>query len=385
LLSVQDLQRKTLEYYAFLWERSLNQDRLSLFPNLPSTLALQHEIELKKVLIDSCDLFNGANITRRCVVAVIRRLTPTIAIPEEVLFSQREKGDRMHFLSSGICTKFHMTDGDGSFAFEQLGQLHDGDYFGEVAFFEANNMHTYSAKTDSHCHLETLLYTELATLMKLHIEIAEQVQASARVQARLMRNFMNGDQDTFTLNFEDKYDRISRERERMRHTNEVQQYREQKNRENKQKAQSPLMSPFTRNRLLKQGGSGGKGGKKGNKLSGITRGSSFTVRNRTPPGQLRRQIATSPEALAADMAAEALEEKAAAKMAGSAPVMQKRESQSQRANSGEIAAEMATAGSAGSAGDEVQHKRNKPADVDTSAMSRTTKIIPYDRDKPPPK
>ena len=44
---MQDLQRKTLEYYAFIWERSLGQDRQTLFPNLPKTLALQHELELQ--------------------------------------------------------------------------------------------------------------------------------------------------------------------------------------------------------------------------------------------------------------------------------------------------------------------------------------------------
>jgi hypothetical protein len=94
----------------------------------------------------------------------------------------------------------------------KLGRVHDGDYFGEVAFFEANNTHTYSIKTDSHCHLETLLYTDLATLMKLHIEIAEQVQASARVQARLMQKYATTGQQQH--NFEDKYDRISKEKEK---------------------------------------------------------------------------------------------------------------------------------------------------------------------------
>jgi CRP-like cAMP-binding protein len=175
----------------------------TLFPNLPKTLALQHELELKKSLIDSCDLFNGSHITRRCVVAVTRRLTPTISIPEEVLFSQREKGDRMHFLSSGTCTKFHIPEGGGSFSFVQLGRVHDGGYFGEVAFFEEKNRHTYSMKTDSHCHLETLLYTDLATLMKLHTPIAEQVQASARMQARLMHKLDGKEHEKFTLNFGD--------------------------------------------------------------------------------------------------------------------------------------------------------------------------------------
>ena len=198
---MQDLQRKTLEYYAFIWERSLGQDRQTLFPNLPKTLALQHELELKKSLIDSCDLFNGSRITRRCVLAVVRRLTPTIAIPDEVMFSQREKGDRMHFLASGTCTKFHIPNGAERSSFVQLGRLHDGDYFGEVAFFEEKNMHTYSTKTDSHCHLETLLYTDLATLMKIHTAIAEQVQTSARLQARLMRKFE--DKEQYNLHFGD--------------------------------------------------------------------------------------------------------------------------------------------------------------------------------------
>jgi CRP-like cAMP-binding protein len=223
-------------------------------------------MELKNSLIGSCDLFNGSTtgmaMSRRHVVAVIRRLTPTIAIPEEVLFSQREKGTCMHFLSYGTCTKFYMSDGDpgGSFSFVKLGRVHDGDYFGEIAFFEVNNTRTYSIKTDSHCHLETLSYTDLATLMKLHLEIAEQVQASARMQARLLQDSASTGQHDITHKFEDKYDRISKEKEQ-REKEKEQREREQREKEQREKEQrereqlekSPAtLSPLGRYRTMKK-------------------------------------------------------------------------------------------------------------------------------------
>jgi CRP-like cAMP-binding protein len=108
----------------------------------------------------------------------------------KVLFSQGEKGDRIHLLSSGNCTKFHLLKVG---RVVKLGRLRDGNYFGEVAFFEEQNRHTYSVKTNTHCHLETLMYTALATLMQVHNAIALSVQASARVQARLIYSAANED------------------------------------------------------------------------------------------------------------------------------------------------------------------------------------------------
>ena len=68
------------DYYDYLWISGQSVHDKSLFDQLPESLNLQLDLSLKRKLIEGVPMFKA--ISPLSVLAIIRKLSHTIAIPE---------------------------------------------------------------------------------------------------------------------------------------------------------------------------------------------------------------------------------------------------------------------------------------------------------------
>ena len=107
---------------------------------------------------------------------VVRRLSTTVVVPDQVIICAGYPGECMYFVQSGNLVYFEEVSG--------LVQIFDAidqhQYFGSEAFFSEGHVHTRSVKSTSHCILEALHFDDLIPLMEMYDDIKEQVQLIAQ-------------------------------------------------------------------------------------------------------------------------------------------------------------------------------------------------------------
>jgi len=179
------LQDSIYQYYLFLWKSNWAANRVDLFPNLPPLLNLQLELSLKQKLIKKCELFTSCQ--PKSTMHLVRRLKPSMAIPDEVLFRENEIGKQLFFLVHGELSKYtYITGNEGQVQARVIqGYANGGDTLGELAFFETNNRYALSAMATTFCEVETLGFKDLAELASMYVDIAVQIEKSAKNHSRL--------------------------------------------------------------------------------------------------------------------------------------------------------------------------------------------------------
>jgi hypothetical protein len=95
----KQLRTKIRDYYEYLWISGQSIHDKSLFDQLPESLNLQLDLSLKRKLLEGVAMFR--DIQPVSVLAIVRKLKDTIAIPEEVVMRQGEFGDCMYFIKRG--------------------------------------------------------------------------------------------------------------------------------------------------------------------------------------------------------------------------------------------------------------------------------------------
>ena len=85
-----------IQYYSYLWGCRYAKPDEKLFDQLPQALRSQVEVSLKRQLVERVNLFHG--LSAGCLVELVSRLVPLIALPDDYIILQGEVGREMLFI-----------------------------------------------------------------------------------------------------------------------------------------------------------------------------------------------------------------------------------------------------------------------------------------------
>lgn len=151
------LQKKVFQYYNYKWKKRLGFDETEFLETLPNSLKNQVALQLKKEILEEIPLFKNAH--ESFIKAIAIHLKPMVMTPDDYVFRVGEWGKEMYFIIHG---QVKVLDKDGATV---LGELSDGDFFGEIALFQ-NKARTASIQAMTYCDLYVLpktAFTEVVT------------------------------------------------------------------------------------------------------------------------------------------------------------------------------------------------------------------------------
>jgi CPA1 family monovalent cation:H+ antiporter len=174
------LRREEVEY------RTLSRERL-IGPELYMTLQRElrtawQRAEIRprldlgletRTLLGKVPVFAGLDAQQ--IDRVARLLRPRIAMPDERLITEGERGDRLYFISSGVVE---------AVAEGQRVRLTRGDFFGEMALV-LHVPRQADVTAVSYCQLLVLERRDLRTLFRRHPAIKQQIDRVALARARM--------------------------------------------------------------------------------------------------------------------------------------------------------------------------------------------------------
>ncbi|MBL8994997.1 MAG: ion transporter, partial [Spirochaetia bacterium] len=120
-----DLQKRIRKYYTHLWEARRGQDDAGALSELPRSLRTEVSLFLNRPIVEKIPFMKGAS--EECIRDIVLNLAPIIALPNEVIFCEGERGEEMFFISRGTVD---VISADGKTIYATLA---DGNFFGEIA------------------------------------------------------------------------------------------------------------------------------------------------------------------------------------------------------------------------------------------------------------
>jgi CRP-like cAMP-binding protein len=169
----KNLRNKIRDYYDYLWLSGQSIHDKNLFDQLPESLNLQLDLSLKRKLIEGVPMFK--EISPLSVLAIIRKLSHTIAIPEEVIMRQGEQGDCMYFLMRGQADAYLELPAGA----KHLTTMSDGAVFGEIALVHPEKPRTATVCALSYCEMQELKLPDFDELKQVYDDIAFHVMVTA--------------------------------------------------------------------------------------------------------------------------------------------------------------------------------------------------------------
>ena len=142
-----ELQKRIIDYNAYLWEKRLGYDEESAIAGLPPTLRAEVSLHLNREIIEKVPLFRGAS--EEFVRAVALEMRPVIFMPGDWIMRAGETGNEMYFISRGA---IEILTADGKTVLAKLGS---GAFFGEMALL-LNQPRSASARAAEYCDLYVL-------------------------------------------------------------------------------------------------------------------------------------------------------------------------------------------------------------------------------------
>jgi potassium voltage-gated channel Eag-related subfamily H protein 7 len=167
------LRNKIRDYYDYLWLSGQSIHDKNLFDQLPESLNLQLDLSLKRKLIEGVPMFK--EISPLSVLAIIRKLSGTIAVPEEVIMRQGEQGDCMYFLMRGQADAYLELPAGA----KHLTTMTDGAVFGEIALVHPEKPRTATVCALSYCEMQELKLPDFDELKQVYDDIAFHVMVTA--------------------------------------------------------------------------------------------------------------------------------------------------------------------------------------------------------------
>ena len=171
----RDLQRRILDYYAYLRDTQTGYDESAFLKTLPASLRTQVALHLKKEFIEGIPLFRDAS--ERFVADIALKLELIVATPGDYIFKAGQRGDTMFFIISGEVEVWN-PDED-----QLLTALSEGDYFGEIALFR-HEPRTATVRASTYCNLYMLKQSTFESVRADHPEIAAEILATATARER---------------------------------------------------------------------------------------------------------------------------------------------------------------------------------------------------------
>ncbi len=149
------LRRRIQAYHDYLWEQGLVADEDDVLATLPPSLRDDVALHLRRDLVEGVPLFQTASDAFRREIAL--RMHSFVALPGDVIVRAGQPGREMFVLARGRVEVI----GDGG---RVLRELHDGDFFGEVALVhDVERTATVRAVTASDLYvLDRAMYRRVA-------------------------------------------------------------------------------------------------------------------------------------------------------------------------------------------------------------------------------
>ena len=142
--------------YIYLRHKSLLENDDYFYRDLPAPLEREICMYLHAPTVEKVHLFRGCS--EAFIRELVTKLKPQISIPHEYVLNRGDQAKFMYFIARGSVEVLTDLDGD------KLGELHEGDYFGEMAVLQ-NTLRTCSARTKTFCDLYIVGGTELQDLI----------------------------------------------------------------------------------------------------------------------------------------------------------------------------------------------------------------------------
>ena len=169
----RDLQRRILDYYAYLRDEKTGYDESAFLQSLPESLKTEVALNLKREFIEGIPLFNEAS--EHFLSEIALKLELVVATPGDYIFKTGDAGDGMYFIISGTVDVLNATET------RRIVSLGEGEFFGEIALFNSD-ARSATVKASTYCNLYKLRRKTFKTVITNHPEVAEQLEAKAKMR-----------------------------------------------------------------------------------------------------------------------------------------------------------------------------------------------------------
>ena len=163
----QDLQKRILDYYQYLWESRRGYEEASLLKDLPTSLQTQVSFFLNRDIIEKVPIFKNA--ARELIRDIVLNLKPVIYTPGDAIVSYGEIGFEMYFISRG---EVEVTNEAGTVTYATLTS---GQFFGEIALL-LSTPRTATVTARVYCDLYVLDKDTFETILQRYPSFAKQVE-----------------------------------------------------------------------------------------------------------------------------------------------------------------------------------------------------------------
>ncbi|MCG3118195.1 MAG: hypothetical protein ALAOOOJD_00358 [bacterium] len=164
------LQKRIRDYYAYLWEKRMSFDESNVVFSLPPSLRTDVSLFLKRDIIETVPLFQGAGDAFIREIAL--QMTPVIFTPGDYIYKAGELGRDMYFITQGTV---EVVSKDGNMVYVTLTV---GDFFGEIALV-LSQPRTACVRAVSYCDLYRLDKEMFDRVLVNYPNIAAEIKAKA--------------------------------------------------------------------------------------------------------------------------------------------------------------------------------------------------------------
>jgi voltage-gated potassium channel len=181
------LQKTVLDYYDYLFE-SRNAVDHSVLEELPDSIQVRLSVAQNRGLIQKVPLF--ADCSTACVIRLVQKLVPIIALPGEFIIVEGEEGSEMFLVYKGSVEVVLCRSPEKSRQEETvLVTLEDGSFFGENALL-TEETRMASVRARSYCDLMSLEKVDLDRVTSDYPEFTNKMRriASERRSKTLLFN-----------------------------------------------------------------------------------------------------------------------------------------------------------------------------------------------------
>jgi len=169
----RELQSRIMKYKEYCYKSSLIENGDDLFETLPVPLRIELDLNLKRRLIYSVDIFREASPAS--VVSTVRHLRSMVAVPKQVIIRQNDPGDTCYFITKGHCrVQFSHFTTDGREKLVPLGSMTSGATFGEIALMDKCRR-TCNVHAEAFVDLETLSNEDFNFMMEKFMDLRKEM------------------------------------------------------------------------------------------------------------------------------------------------------------------------------------------------------------------
>ncbi len=164
------LSRRINDYFAYIWQTRKGFNEAEILDALPSALRRDVEMHLRRDIVAKVPFFRGAD--NLMLGAIVSRLHPCVALPDERIIRRGEIGSAMYFIAAGSVDVLAPDDAT------PVATLADGSFFGEIALLEHCPRGADVRATDF-CDLYRLEKSDLDEVIALYPAFGDHIRSMA--------------------------------------------------------------------------------------------------------------------------------------------------------------------------------------------------------------